>query len=122
MKQLPLKNFKILSITKNKQSWSCKIIVNECLCKFVFKQDHNRQDSRLSFKINNDTYLRKQFIKNDIYLIKILKNKKELINIKNPMTDYLNFILKNMNKKDILKKNNDITLNLIKIMEKLINY
>lgn len=117
-----LKNFKILSITKNKQFWSCKIIVNECLCKFVFKQDPNRQDSRLSFKINNDTYLRKQFIKNDIYLIKILKNKKELINIKNPMTDYLNLILKNLNKKDTLKKNNDITLNSIKIMEKLINY
>ena len=38
------------------------------------------------------------------------------------MTDYLNFILKNLNKKDILKKNNDITLNSIKIMEKLINY
>lgn len=117
-----LKNFKILNITKNKQFWSCKILINECLCKFVFKQDPNRQDSRLSFKINNDTYLRKQFIKNDIYLNKILKNKKELINIKNPMTDYLNFILKNLNKKDILKKNNDITLNSIKIMEKLVNY
>jgi hypothetical protein len=117
-----LKNFKILNITKNKQFWSCKIIVNECLCNFVFKQDPNRQDSRLSFKINNDTYLRKQFIKNDIYINKILKNKKELINIKNPMTDYLNFILKNLNKKDILKKNNDITLNSIKIIEKLINY
>ena len=117
-----LKNFKILNITKHKHFWSCKILVNECLCKFVFKQDPNRQDSRLSFKINNDTYLRKQFIKNDIYLNKILKNKKELINIKNPMTDYLNFILKNLNKKDILKKNNDITLNSIKIMEKLVNY
>ena len=45
---------------------------------FVFKQDPNRQDSRLSFKINNDTYLRKQFIKNDIYLNKILKNKKRI--------------------------------------------
>ena len=37
------------------------------------------------------------------------------------MADYLNYILKNLNKKDVLKKNNDITLNSIKIMEKLVN-
>ena len=37
------------------------------------------------------------------------------------MADYLNFILKNLNKKDVLKKNNDITLNSIKIIEKLVN-
>ena len=116
-----LKSFNILDIIKNKKFWSCKIMINDCLCKFFFKQDINRKESRLSFKINHDSYLRKQFIKNDIYLNKILKNKKKLINIRNPMTEYLNFILKNLNKKDVLKKNNDITLNSIKIMEKLVN-
>ena len=68
-------------------------MINDCLCRFFFKQDASRKESRLSFKINYDSYLRKQFIKNDIYLNKILKNKKELINIKNPMADYLNFKL-----------------------------
>lgn len=38
------------------------------------------------------------------------------------MTDYLNLILKNHNKKNILKKNNKVTLNSIKIMEKLVNH
>ena len=38
------------------------------------------------------------------------------------MSEYLNLIFKNLNKNKVLKKNNDITLNSIKIMEKLINY
>ena len=76
----------------------------------------------MSFKINNDTYLRKQFIKDGIYINKILINKKKIINIKNPMADYLNLILKNIYNKNILKKNNKVTLNSIKIMEKLVNY
>ena len=42
-------------------------MINDCLCNFIFKQDINRKESRLSFKINHDSYLRKQFIKNDIY-------------------------------------------------------
>ena len=37
------------------------------------------------------------------------------------MSDYLDLIFKNINKNNILKKNNDITINSIKIMEKLIN-
>ena len=78
-------------------------------------------NSRLSFKINGDSYLRKQIMKNDIYINKILINKKKVIDVKNPMTDYLTLIFKNLDKKYVLKKNNNITLNSIKIMEKLIN-
>jgi hypothetical protein len=51
-------------VNKKKYSWNCKMIVNECLCKFYFKQDSKRRESILSFKINDDTYLRKSFIKN----------------------------------------------------------
>jgi len=116
-----LKNFKILEINKNLHHWKCKIIVNECLCKFFFKQDPKRSNSRLSFKINDDAYLRKYFVKSNIYETKVLKNKKKLLNLKNPMADYINFILKNLNKKDVLRKNNDMVLNSIKIMEKLIS-
>ena len=37
------------------------------------------------------------------------------------MTDYLTLIFKNLDKKYVLRRNNNITLNSIKIMEKLIN-
>jgi hypothetical protein len=121
LKSNNLKNFKIIKIYKKKNFWKCKIIINDCLCRFNFKQDFRRTDSRLSFKINNDIYLRKQSIKNGIYLNKIIINKKKIIYVKNPMTDYLNSIFRNLDKNGMLKKNNDITLSSIKIMEKLIN-
>ena len=111
-----------IEVNKKKNSWNCKMIVNECLCKFYFKQDPKRQESILSFKINDDTYLRKSFIKNNVYVNKVLKNQKKLINLKNPMSDYLNLIFKNLNKNEVLRKNNDITIKSIQIMEKLINY
>ena len=38
------------------------------------------------------------------------------------MSDYLSLILKSLNKKNIQKKNNSITINIVKIMEELINY
>jgi hypothetical protein len=122
LKSNNLKYFKIIEVYKKKNIWKCKIIINDCLCKFHFKQDHKRLDSRLSFRINDDIYLRKQIIKNGIYVNKILKNKEKIFNIKNPMSDYLSLILKNLNKKNILKKNNSITINLVEIMEELVNY
>lgn len=122
LKSNNLKYFKIIEVYKKKNIWKCKIIINDCLCKFHFKQDPKRLDSRLSFRINDDIYLRKQIIKNGIYVNKILKNKEKIFNIKNPMSDYLSLILKNLNKKNILKKNNSITINLVKIMEELVNY
>ncbi len=119
-----INNFKILDMNKKRNYWNCKIVINDCLCKFYFKQDPKRYESRLSFKINDDTYLRKHFVKsnNNVYLTKVLKNNKKLINLKNPMSDYLNLILQNINKKDMLRTNNDITINSIKIMEKLLDY
>lgn len=122
LKSNNLKYFKIIEVYKKKNIWKCKIIINDCLCKFHFKQDPKRLDSRLSFRINDDIYLRKQIIKNGIYVNKILKNKEKIFNIKNPMSDYLSLILKNLNKKNILKKNNSITINLVEIMEELVNY
>lgn len=121
LKSSVIDNFKIIKITKKKNFWKCKIIINDCLCAFNFKQDFRRTVSRLSFKINNDIYLRKQTIKNGIHLNKIIINNKKIINVMNPMTDYLNSIFINLDKNSFLKKNNDITMSSIKIMEKLIN-
>lgn len=117
-----LNKLKILEINKKNNSWQCKIIINDCYCKFFFKQNPKNKKSILSFKINEDNYLRKSLVKKKFIVNKLLINKKKLINIKNPMSEYLNLILKNLNKNKVLKKNNDITLNSIKIMEKLINY
>lgn len=116
-----LKNFRIIKVLKKKNFWKCKIKINSCLCRFHFKQDFNRTNSRLSFKINDDFYLRKQIMKNDIYMNRLLINEKKIIHVKNPMTDYLMHIFKNLDKKYVLRMNNNITLNSIKIMEKLIN-
>ncbi len=117
-----LDSFKILEVNKKSNFWNCKIIINGCLCKFVFKQNPQSQKSILNFKINQDTYLRKNYVKNNIHVNKLLKNKKKLIDIKNPMSDYLNLVLKNLNKNKLHRKNNDITLNSVKIMQKLISY
>ena len=38
------------------------------------------------------------------------------------MSDYLRLILKSLNKKNILKENNSLTINLVKIMEQLVDY
>ena len=115
-------DYNIIEVNKKKYSWNCKMIVNECLCKFYFKQDSKSRKSILSFKINDDTYLRKSFIKNNVYVNKVLKNQTKLINLKNPMSDYLNLILKNLNKNEILVKNNDIIIKSTQIIEKLINF
>ena len=65
-------------------------------------------------------YLRKQFIENGNYMNKLLKNNHFLLDIKNPMTDYLQQIFNNLKKKKILKKNNSLTLDSIKVIERLL--
>ena len=97
-------------------------MINECLCKFLFKQDSKRKKSLLSFRINQDIFLRRQSIKNNVYINKVIKNNNKLIDLKNPMSDYLNLIFTNLNKNEMLRRNNDIVINSTKIMEKLINY
>jgi hypothetical protein len=95
-------------------------MINECLCKFLFKQDSKRKKSLLSFRINQDIFLRKQFIKNNIYINKVIKNNNKLIDLKNPMSDYLNLIFTNLNKNKMLRKNNDIVINSITIIQTII--
>ncbi|WP_440677293.1 Gfo/Idh/MocA family oxidoreductase [Candidatus Pelagibacter sp. HIMB1587] len=114
-------SLKIIKVNKKKYSWNCKAIINNCLCQFSFKQNSKAKESNLSFQINDDIYLRKSYLKNNIYVNKILKNQKTLINVKNPMSEYLSLIFKNLNKNKMLKKNNDITIKSTEIMVKLLN-
>lgn len=117
-----IKSFEILKVDKKKNYWNCKLMMNKCLCKFLFKQDPKRKKSLLSFRINQDIFFRKQFIRNNIYINKVIKNNNKLIDLKNPMSDYLNLIFTNLNKNKMLRKNNDIVINSTKIMERLIDY
>jgi len=89
-----LKNFNIVKVSKSKFKWKCKIRIDECDCVFSFKQDIKRITSKLSFRINNDLYLRKQVEIDNNYIFKLIKNKKKVIRLKNPMSDYLQYLMK----------------------------
>ena len=111
-----------MKVSKSKFKWKCKIRIDECDCVFSFKQGLKRKTSKLSFRINNDLYLRKQVEIDNNYIFKLIKNKKKVIRLKNPMSDYLQYLMKSFKSKLILKNNNHITIISAKVSEKLINF
>ena len=115
--------FKIIKILKEESLWKCKVVINNCYCKFNFKQDKNRTESFLSFAVNNNHFSRKQIKQKytNEYVTKLLLNKQKIIHIRNPFTDYYLTIMNNLKKSNILKKNNTITLISAKMMETLVN-
>lgn len=117
-----LSSFKIITVEKKINSWNCKIQIKNCVCNFYFKQNIKKKFSEMKFSINENSYTREQYLKNGIYINTLIKNNKKKIQIKNPMTDNLKYILKNIDSKVALKKNNKITIDSIKLTEKLINY
>jgi hypothetical protein len=117
-----LKKFKILSVKKSVSEWRCNIMLNNSNCKFLFKQDKNRKESLLSFKLNKDFYIRKQEKINYEYLTTLIKNYRKIINIKNPMTEYIKKMLNNFQNYSTVKNNNIMTLDTMKLTEELINF
>lgn len=117
-----LKSFKILKVFKSRSLWSCKVMINNLYCYFIFKEDKKRTSSDLSFKINDNYYRRKQIFKDGEYVNSLIKNKKIIIKIKNPMSEYLRFMLSNFKNKKQIKKNNHIALNIIQITESLLKF
>ena len=67
-------------------------------------------------------FAKKIVLKKNVYVNKGKKNQKKIINLKNPMSDYLKQLLKNLNNKELLSKNNYITIKSTQIMEKLLNF
>ena len=122
LKKNLFKHLDILEVNREKLKWSCKLNIDDCNCVFSFKQGIKKKGSQLSFKINDDFYLRKQVKVGNNYVTKLIKNKKKIIKLKNPMTDYLQHILENFNSKLSLKKNNQITIMSVKVSENLINF
>jgi hypothetical protein len=117
-----LKKFKILSVKRSLSQWSCDIMLNNSNCKFLFKQDKNRKESLLSFKLNKDFYIRKQEKINYEYLTTLIKNYRKIIHIKNPMTEYIKKMLNSFQNYIIVKNNNTMTLDIMKLTNELINF
>ena len=115
-------NFKIISVKKNINCWNCKILIENCLCKFFFRQNIRKKSSELGFSLDKNSFVREQFLKNGIFINRIIQNKTKIIKIRNPMTENLKYILKNIDRKIALINNKNITINSLKFMEKLINY
>ena len=116
------KNIDIAEVSRERFKWKCKINIDNCDCVFSFKQNIQKKNSQLSFRINDDLYLRKQVKVGNSYNFKLIKNKKKIIRLKNPMSDYLRHIIKSSNSKLSLKNNNQITIMSVKVSEKLINF
>ena len=117
-----LKSFRIIKVFKSRSLWNCKVMINNLHCYFIFKEDKKRTSSDLSFKINDNFYKRKQIFKNGEYENSLIKNKKSIIKINNPMSEYLKFMLNNFKNKKQIKKNNNIALNIIQITESLLKF
>lgn len=117
-----LKSYKIKSVTKNKSDWSCKMNINNIICHFLFKQSTARKESNLFFKINKNYYERKQKLLDGEYITTLIKNKKEIINVKNPMTEYLNFLLKNFKNPKAISHNHRLTLDITRLTDKLLKW
>jgi len=117
-----LKSYEIKSVTKNKSDWSCKMKINNTICHFLFKQSAARKESNLFFKINKNYYERKQKLLNGEYVTTLIKNKKKIINVKNPMTEYLNLLLKNFKNPKAIGRNHRLTLDITRLTDKLLNW
>ncbi len=120
--QEKLKTFKILFVKKSLSEWSCNVMLNDSNCKFVFKQDKNRKESLLSFKLNRDFYIRKQKKINYEYITTLIKNYRKTISIKNPMSEYIKKMLKSFQNYSAVKNNNIMALDTMKLTEELINF
>ena len=86
---------------------------------FKFDDDFFKNKINLGLDLQGGSYLLLE-IDNQPIVSQTLQNK--LIDLKNPMSDYLNLIFTNLNKNKMLRKNNDIVINSTKIMERLIDY
>ena len=117
-----LKNFKIKSVKIDKLKWSCKIIINNVICYFLFTQSKERKESSLSFKLNKDFYKRNQKLSNGEYINTINKNKRKIINVKNPMTEYLNLLLNNFKNPKNIELNHRLVLDITTLTDNLLNW
>jgi hypothetical protein len=117
-----LYNFKIKSVKSFKFSWRCKIIINNVLCNFFFKQGQKLEQSHLSFNLNNKKYLRiQEKINNNEFKNYLLINNKKIF-INNPMSESLNNSIKSLQNLVVNKSNYYLVQAIMKLTFKLLNY
>ena len=115
-KKLKIKFNKVLSnkVYIKKYSWRCTSKINNINCVFNFKQNCKLKRSKFFFKINNQLIDRKTKIINNKFE-NFLKYNKKVFKIRNPMKNLIfNTVKKNNNYSDI-KKNNEMTMKIMKI-------
>ncbi len=117
-----LKNFKIFSVNNKKSEWRCRVLINDCNCDFHFKQNKKSKESKLSFRLNENFFVRKQVKLNNEYLTTLVRNKKRIIKVKNPMNEYLKLMLNSFKNDKNIKRNNILALDIMKLTGKLINF
>jgi hypothetical protein len=108
-------------LKKNKQSWFYFGYLNKKIkLKISLKENKSLIQSKFYFKINTDKYLRETKVDKNNFLNFIhFKNKK--IKIKNPMVQFLQLSLKNINNFKFIKKNQLLTRNTMRIKQSLID-
>jgi len=115
-------DLKIVTIQKQKLKWTCLIKLNNIICNFQFKQDKFSKKSILNFSLNNNHYKRFQKEINNEHINYIVKNRRKRITLKNPMNDYLCYLLESFKNSNKIKINNDLVLEITKIKEELLNF
>lgn len=117
-----LKLIKIKNITKGKNFWNCKLILNNCKCIFQFKQNKDRVRTHLSFRLNKDFFKRIQIKKNEEIENVFIKNNKRFYKMCNPMSESISR-LENVfiNKKKILE-NNKLTIAISLVLNRIMSY
>ena len=88
---------------------------------FKFIQDKNKNNSYLSFKINDIFFKRYQIETNEDMKVNFKINKRQIINVKNPMSESIKNSLKNLNSKKNIDENKKIILDIVDISNTLTN-
>jgi len=113
---------KIITIKKQKLKWSCVLKLNNTKCVFQFMQDKRRKESVLSFNLNKNHYKRFQKKINNDQINYLIKNRRKNVTLKNPMNDYLSYLLRSFKDYTKVKINNNLVLRITEITEELLNF
>lgn len=116
-----LKLIKIKNITKSKNFWKCKLILNNCKCAFHFKQNKDRVKTHLSFRLNKDFFKRIQ-IKNEEKENTFVKNYKKIYKLNNPMSESIRKLAKAFIDKKKISKNSKLTIAASIVLNEIMNY
>ena len=76
----------------------------------------------MSFKLNKNSYKRNQKLLDGKYINTIVKNKRKIINIKNPMTEYLNLLLRNFKNSRNVELNHKLVLDITRLTNSLLSW